>query len=213
WLMRGQAYLWQRLSERVMINAATLPYRPETIAYLKRAKESGREIMLVSGAHDAVVQKVAGHLGLFNYASGSDESVHLVGRAKLSAIAGRYEVGTFDYLGDSRADLPIWRECRQAIIISRDRSLIGQLRRTAPNVEVIEPTGRPSVNAALAALRPHQWSKNLLLFAALFLGHKFNQATLALAALAGFGIFSLGSSAIYVLNDLTDLEADRLHAS
>src|SRR5215468_2967414 len=31
WLMRGQAYLWQRLSERVMINAATLPYRPETI--------------------------------------------------------------------------------------------------------------------------------------------------------------------------------------
>ncbi|MGH9935781.1 MAG: UbiA family prenyltransferase [Blastocatellia bacterium] len=213
WLMRGQAYLWQRLSERVMVNPETLPYRPEALAYLKREKESGREIILISGAHKAVVRKVAGHLGFFDDAFGSDESLHLVGSAKLAAIARRYGDGSFDYLGDSRADLPIWKECRQAIIVSRDRALVRRLRRNAPNVEVIEPTGKSRIRAAVAALRPHQWSKNLLLFAALFLGHKFNQPPVALAALAGFVIFSLGSSAIYVLNDLTDLEADRLHAS
>jgi len=65
--------------------------------------------------------------------------------------------------------------------------------------------------AALEALRPYQWLKNLLVFVPLAAAHRLGEAALALLALRGFIAFSLCSSAVYLLNDLHDLGSDRLH--
>jgi 4-hydroxybenzoate polyprenyltransferase len=59
-------------------------------------------------------------------------------------------------------------------------------------------------------MRVHQWSKNILLFVPLFVGHAFNAQALGRSAL-GFVLLSLLSSATYIINDLADLEADRAH--
>jgi 4-hydroxybenzoate polyprenyltransferase len=60
-------------------------------------------------------------------------------------------------------------------------------------------------------MRPQQWIKNLFLFAALvFSGHLFMEGDLGRTA-AGFALFSLAASGIYLFNDITDLERDRLH--
>ncbi len=60
-------------------------------------------------------------------------------------------------------------------------------------------------------MRPQQWIKNLFLFAALvFSGNLFN-ANFLLLTIEGFIIFSLTSSGIYLFNDITDLENDKLH--
>ncbi len=65
--------------------------------------------------------------------------------------------------------------------------------------------------AAVECLRPHQWLKNLLVFVPLAAAHQLgNVALLGLGARA-FLSFSLGASAVYLLNDLHDLEADRAH--
>lgn len=64
--------------------------------------------------------------------------------------------------------------------------------------------------AALAALRPRQWVKNLFVFAGLI----FSQSLftpLLWPALAAFAIFCALSGAIYVFNDVADVEKDRLH--
>ncbi len=61
------------------------------------------------------------------------------------------------------------------------------------------------------ALRSHQWVKNLLLFVPLIGAHRFADAGAWLAALEGFAAWCLLASAVYVLNDLLDLEADRAH--
>jgi len=70
------------------------------------------------------------------------------------------------------------------------------------------------LGARLAALvrlvRPHQWTKNLLLFLAALLAHRLSLDTLA-GALLGFVAFSAAASASYVVNDLMDVEADRSH--
>jgi 4-hydroxybenzoate polyprenyltransferase len=61
------------------------------------------------------------------------------------------------------------------------------------------------------ALRPRQWTKNLLLFAGLiFAGRLLDPLAVARAGLA-FVVFCLVSGVIYIVNDLTDLERDRLH--
>ena len=63
----------------------------------------------------------------------------------------------------------------------------------------------------LKAMRPHQWVKNLLVFAGiLFARHLFDSGRL-LTASAAFGIFCLASGSVYIFNDLLDLEQDRHH--
>ena len=63
----------------------------------------------------------------------------------------------------------------------------------------------------LRLLRPKQWTKNVLLFAALvFAGELFHGPSLAVATLA-FAAFCLASSSVYVVNDLLDAERDRQH--
>ncbi len=65
--------------------------------------------------------------------------------------------------------------------------------------------------AHLRALRPLQWTKNLLVLAPLLFAHKaFQPRALLLAAVAA-GAFCLLSSAVYLLNDLLDRERDRVH--
>lgn len=63
----------------------------------------------------------------------------------------------------------------------------------------------------LRALRPHQWVKNVLLLLPLLAAHRFEWAALV-QVLLGMVAFSAAASSIYVVNDLLDLEADRLHA-
>ena len=63
----------------------------------------------------------------------------------------------------------------------------------------------------LRALRPKQWTKNGLLFAALVFSFEFLDYTAVLRCVLGFACFSLISSFGYIYNDLQDREADALH--
>ncbi len=78
--------------------------------------------------------------------------------------------------------------------------------------EILElPQRRSPVRAALVALRPRQWSKNLLVFAGLVFAAKLGDAGRWLEALAAFGAYCAISSAAYLVNDVRDREDDRLH--
>jgi 4-hydroxybenzoate polyprenyltransferase len=78
--------------------------------------------------------------------------------------------------------------------------------------EILElPQRRSPLQAALVALRPRQWLKNLLVFAGLVFATKLGDAGRWLEALAAFGAYCAISSAAYVVNDLRDREDDRLH--
>ena len=62
----------------------------------------------------------------------------------------------------------------------------------------------------VSALRAHQWAKNALVFVPLLTSHQFSRANCFSAALA-FAAFSLCASAVYLLNDIVDIEADQAH--
>lgn len=61
------------------------------------------------------------------------------------------------------------------------------------------------------ALRPHHWTKNLLLFAAVLLGQNPLDPSLLMPAVMAFVAFSLCASAAYLVNDVLDIDADRRH--
>lgn len=60
-------------------------------------------------------------------------------------------------------------------------------------------------------LRPKQWTKNLLVFAALIFSMEFLNITNVWMSVGGFTIFCLVSSSVYILNDFMDIEADSQH--
>lgn len=72
--------------------------------------------------------------------------------------------------------------------------------------------GQMALWRALAiALRPHQWTKNLLVLAALVFARRFLELPLVLRGLAALALFCAASSAAYLLNDVWDAAADRAH--
>lgn len=73
------------------------------------------------------------------------------------------------------------------------------------------PARPPSPATVLRSLRPRQWVKNLLVFVAPAAAHKLGQGATVGRAFAVFAIFSAVASGMYLLNDVLDVEADRLH--
>jgi 4-hydroxybenzoate polyprenyltransferase len=65
----------------------------------------------------------------------------------------------------------------------------------------------------IQAMRPHQWVKNVVIFAALIFDRQLglNNLQPMLRTLAGFIIFCLLSGVVYIINDIADVEADRAH--
>ena len=68
-----------------------------------------------------------------------------------------------------------------------------------------------TLRALLVAMRPKQWLKNVLIFTALVFDEKLFDPQALLTTFIGFILFSFVSSSVYILNDITDLEADRQH--
>lgn len=63
----------------------------------------------------------------------------------------------------------------------------------------------------LRAMRPKQWTKNAVIFAALVFDGKVTEPTYLARTILGFAIFCLVSGTVYLINDLTDIEKDRQH--
>lgn len=72
---------------------------------------------------------------------------------------------------------------------------------------------RVSARTYFKAIRIHQWLKNSLVFAPLFLSQLEYQPAAVVQAFLAFFAFSFAASAVYVLNDLIDLPSDRQHAT
>jgi 4-hydroxybenzoate polyprenyltransferase len=67
------------------------------------------------------------------------------------------------------------------------------------------------LKALIATMRPKQWAKNVFLFAGLVFDRKLTNLPATLHILAGFCLFSLIASAVYMINDIADVESDRQH--
>ena len=67
------------------------------------------------------------------------------------------------------------------------------------------------IKSFLKTMRPIQWAKNIFIFTALVFDRKLTHTSALLSTLAGAALFSLLASAVYIINDIADIEADRQH--
>ncbi len=212
WLLRGRAHLKRKVAERVEVDAANLPYHGEFVGFLREERARGRKICLVTASDGAPAQQVAAHVGLFNEVLASDGKFNLRGANKGRALVEKYGKRGFDYAGNSSVDLPVWQEARQALVVNATDGLADRARKVSEVGRVFHHRA-PILPAAFRALRPHQWIKNLIIFVPLVTSHRLFDPRLFGAAILAFIAFSLCASAVYVLNDVLDLDADRHHGT
>lgn len=210
WLLRGRAYLKEQIAIRAAPRVDLLPYNDELVRLLKKRKQEGRRLVLATASSKQLAMRISDHLGLFHDVMGSDAKRNLKGGAKLEAIV-RYERGRpFDYIGDSEADLSIFESARSVVLVNPRPGIERRVTSFGKSVQVIR-SKTLSVGMVLRSIRLYQWVKNVLIFVPLFTSHNWFDVDRALAVALGFVAFGCCASAIYVLNDLFDLDADRAH--
>jgi 4-hydroxybenzoate polyprenyltransferase/phosphoserine phosphatase len=209
-LLHGRAALKRYLAERAVgMDYACLPYEPAVIRLIETWRASGGRVALVSASDQAVVEGVAAHLGLFDEVHGSDGATNLRGAEKAAFLKRRFGVQGFVYAGDSAVDLPVWKSAGASVTVNARKGLQDRVAALHGGAEHIGQPGE-GLKPMIILIRPHQWLKNLLVFLPMLGAHQFTTTTLAQSGVA-FIAFSLIASAVYVLNDLLDLAADRAH--
>ena len=208
-IARGPAAAKRYVAERCRLDAATLPYRADLIDLVKAEKARGRPVHLVTAADQRIADEVAGELDLFESAIGSNGTHNLKGASKAEHLRTCFP-GGFIYAGDGDADLAVFRAARGVILCDVSPATEAAVAGASVLASLRRP--RSAARAWIRAFRVHQWAKNLLLFVPLFVGHAYTPHALA-AALIGFVLLCALSSATYLVNDLSDLDADRQHAT
>lgn len=209
WLLRGRAYLKAKVASATPVDARHLPYNQDILDHVRRAREAGTPTWLVTAADQATAHAIAAHLGLFDGVIASDERENIKGVAKAERLVAQFGERRFDYIGNDRADLPVWRRARRALVAGPE-ALAARVRETTPLERHFERASG-GLTAAINAMRPHQWLKNLLVFMPLLAAHRADEAEALLSVALAFLAFCLCAASVYVTNDLLDLAADRAH--
>jgi 4-hydroxybenzoate polyprenyltransferase/phosphoserine phosphatase len=210
-IWRGKAALKGEIAAKTNIDASHLPYEEAVVSLIRQRRAAGGRVYLASASNERYVDAVADHLGLFDGSFASNDKENLSSELKARRLVEAFGTGGFDYVGNARADLAVWNAAHGRIAVRASPSVRSNLRDMDPDATMLEDaTGR--TRAWIKLLRVHQWAKNALVFVPLVTAQRLDFLAFG-EAIGAFLAFSLAASAIYILNDLVDLDADRKHPS
>lgn len=210
WLAQGKAALKAKIADRVDLDVTTLPYNHALIDWLKKERAAGKKIVLCTATNERIAHAVAEHLQLFDEVIASDAATNIKSGNKRKALEERLGVKGYDYAGNSSADIEVWAGAAQAIVVNASDSVKIKAAQVATVAKVFPPQAI-TLSHWRRIFRVHQWLKNALLFVPLLAVHQIDNIQLLSTLILAFISFSLCASAVYIANDLLDLENDRKH--
>jgi 4-hydroxybenzoate polyprenyltransferase len=211
WLFSGKAYLKEQIASRTNVAVATLPFNQPLVIWLREQRKAGRKLVLVTAANYRIAEAISVHLDLFDEVIASTATRNMSASTKRDELVARFGRGGYDYVGNSRDDVKVWSACRRAVLVNASDAVAAQ----AAPLEAVEKAFPREYNqwkALLKGMRPHQWSKNLLIFVSMFVAQTYTDISLLVATIIAFISFCLCSSSVYLINDLMDMETDRAHS-
>jgi 4-hydroxybenzoate polyprenyltransferase/phosphoserine phosphatase len=211
WLARGRIRLKQALTARTrdLFQVSNCPRQQEVADLIETARVAGKRVELISAADHLMLEHQADLWQTFNVVIGSPEGVNLKAEAKAELLRRRHPQG-FAYIGNSAADLPVWRAAQERFAVNLPEGVRRQSEREGLGiVELVR--AKPLLPVLARSMRPHQWLKNLLVFVPFALALPQLGLADVERALLGFLCLCFLTSGTYLINDLLDVEADRRH--
>lgn len=208
-IFKGKLFFKQAIDKYARCDAELLPYRYNVVDFLKEEKAKGRAIVLATATVKPIAEEIGKHLKIFDEIIAT-ENINLRAEQKTKVLVEKFGYGGYDYIGDSKADLPVWKSSRFAIVVNKSNSLTNKAKRNG-NVSKIFEIKKDDFNDNLKEIRVYQWIKNILIFLPLLMAHQIGDLTLIIQNFIAFFAFSFAASSVYVINDLFDIEPDRVH--
>src|SRR6185503_7445311 len=132
--------------------------------FLRAEKARGRTLVLATASDRAVAEPIAAHLGIFDQTLGSDGVHNLKGRAKAERLSELFGRGQFSYAGNSHADVPVWKDAGEVILVNAPRSIDAEMARAGAVAHRFGTKRSSKLRLLLRATRVYQWVKNVLVF-------------------------------------------------
>ncbi len=194
------------------LDPSILPYNQDVLKSIKQAKANGSTIILCTAALYDIAHNVSSYLNCFDDVLSSSDTINLSSFSKRDAIVQYANSEQFDYIGNSHTDIPVWNLSERAIIAKPEHGLVSKVEKSGITVHIVSKNTSFSnyVSIIIKQIRVYQWIKNALIFIPFLLAHIINYDVI-IQSLCAFLCISLSASAVYIYNDLMDLDADRQH--
>ena len=210
WLMRGKAHFKNKMALVFKLDASLIPWNEDVLDYIRDQKEAGRPIYLCTASNQSVANKICEHFVEFDAAFGSDDTTNLSGTNKRNFLDRTFGKGSYEYIGNSFVDLPIWQHSQFAVVKSNNKRLLSKVKATG--VPMFHMTVNVNFKTnTMKQLRIHQWVKNFLVFVPLLAAHEYSDIEKVSSTITAFLCFGLVASGTYIINDIVDMDADRSH--
>lgn len=216
WLVvGGKLKLKTELAKNYKYEIHSIPINKNVLELIKKKKEQNYKIVLISASHTTIVKQFFDYYNkkeknLFDDFFGT-ETCNLSATNKRVKIQQIYPNAKIEYIGNSKDDLPIWDICNQIYYIGKNLKLINNIKKLNATYTILEPEYKNFIPTTIKQLRIHQWSKNALIFVPTLAIHKILPFDDYLLLFISFLSFSFMCSAVYIINDLFDLDNDRKH--
>ena len=122
-LFKGKPYLKEIISRDFKVPFESLTFNKGALNYVRDIKNRHRVVYLISGSHQILVNQIDNHLKIFFESFGTQDNFNMVGINKVKFINEKLNIKDFDYFGNSRKDLPIWKYCKRIIYTNVSTSL------------------------------------------------------------------------------------------
>lgn len=201
------------VAEAISVDPKTLPYDPVVLDHLRSEAARGRRLVLATASPRTWAQPIAEHLGFFSGVIATEAAANMKSARKLEAIRHLPNGESFAYLGNSADDIPLFDAATDGVVmVGAAARPLAHLRKTGRAFTHLSPAASGDLlRAVLRACRPVHWVKNLLIFVPAVTSWGTYDPKRLVPAFFAFVSFSLAASAIYLMNDLSDLAADRAH--
>jgi 4-hydroxybenzoate polyprenyltransferase len=208
-LFSGKATFKRTLAETVVPDVTLLPYHKELVDWLIKRRQEGMRLVLATASHKIIADKVAEYLNIFDEVVGTEE-INLASENKRDLLVRRYGERGFEYVGNSSADVPVWKSACAIHVVNPEKGVLTAAKKIGP-IGMLFDNRPPYIRVLIKSLRLHQWVKNLLIFVPLLASHRIMEGKLLWSGLVAFVSFGTCASSIYLINDLLDLPNDRRH--
>lgn len=188
----------------------SLLYCQESLLLIREANKQQQPVILLSNTDLAITQQIIDHLQCT-----VDKVIdirHYTSQQLQDNLLQAYGNKKFDYITHTDShNIKLCEYANQAYLISTNSKKLDPTIRL-DNINKIDKKLESSLKDWLYELRLHQWIKNILIFIPILASHELHLSSFFYGSIA-FLLFSLCSSSAYVLNDVLDLQEDRLHHS
>ena len=118
-LFKGRPSSKKYLYDNTSISIKDLPYNNSIINFINKNRKKYTHVILISGSYYKYVESIADYLNIFDSFKGTSITINMISSNKTTYLKNNFNNFIFDYIGDSKKDIPIWKESRKAFVVNR----------------------------------------------------------------------------------------------